>query len=180
MSIRMRFCFLVGLVALHAALAAPKMSYAVPTLQIYIEGATFNSDTQSWVATPSGSSAGEPFRLWVIGHGDINDVKLSAAYSKDDLGLSIDIQSGRAGGTGTYNGVTIPSMAVAPTTDGVIHDVAVDGGPVLGDGKDLPIHGIYVDGTVWQEWSLSTPSSGHRSCEREPIPSSQWTVRSEV
>jgi len=38
-----------------------------PLLQLYLEGGTYDTTTQSWFLAPEGSSAGEPFRLWVIG-----------------------------------------------------------------------------------------------------------------
>ena len=62
---------------------------AVPILQLYLEGATYDFATESWVLAPGGSSGGDPFRLWAIGNvagpggaGTISDVRLSIAYDK--------------------------------------------------------------------------------------------------
>src|SRR3990172_11108618 len=70
---------------------------AIPTLQLYIEGSTYDTDTDTWViATTS------PFKLWVIGdvgaYGPITDVKLSAAVSTSEIvGSSISLSSSTTG-----------------------------------------------------------------------------------
>lgn len=150
---------------------------AIPVLQLYLEGGTYDSETETWVITPPGSSAGEPFRLWAIGNiagpggkGDITSARLSIAYDRNYSGLSVSLTSSQAGGLGVgeYDGFTDPSEPVQPTLnywvqtsktggayqcfqDGIVDD---GGRPVLGDGKNLPPHGVFGADTVWLEYSL--------------------------
>jgi len=65
-------------------------AHGVPILQLYIEGAHYDPDTESWVVAPPGSSGGGGFNLWAIGNvsgpggaGTISHVRLSASYSAD-------------------------------------------------------------------------------------------------
>ena len=62
-------------------IAAPSVR-AVPVLQLYVEGATYNYEHESWVVSSGTSSA----RLWIIGKvagpggkGTIENVRLSVA-----------------------------------------------------------------------------------------------------
>lgn len=161
-----------GLIVVLTSLAARSAS-AVPILQLYLEGGVYDTQTESWVLTPAGSSAGAPFRLWVIGNvdgpggkGDILDVRLSVAYQQKHLGLTLSMASSTTGG---YGGYVDPSVAraasqniVVNTSKGVVNTgatstpgVVTNGStPVLGDGSNLPAHGIYGTGTVWQEYAL--------------------------
>jgi hypothetical protein len=120
---------------------------AEPILQLYIDGATYDSTTETWVL-----NSGDPFTLWVIGNttggggqGTIDDVKLSVAYS-NTLDPIISL-TGTTTGNATF---TDPSTPSDPTfiqqQDGTQ--------PLLGDGSSLPAHGIYGDGTEWQEFFL--------------------------
>lgn len=78
-------CLSVAMLA-AVCLSVPAMGY--PLLQIYLEGGTYDSQTESWYLEPPGSSAGEPLRLWIIGdtstYGTIYDVKLSMAYTAEE------------------------------------------------------------------------------------------------
>src|SRR5678816_3675014 len=81
---RTTFCFLALIAAAFSFTA--REAAAVPELQIYIEGATYDSASETWVATST-----SPFRLWVIGNvageggkGPLYDVKLAAAYNATD------------------------------------------------------------------------------------------------
>jgi hypothetical protein len=94
---------------------------AVPDLQIYIEGATYDPVSQTWVTGDS------EFDLQVIGANDqIYDVKLAAALIPGDTDP----------GTGsiTFTPVGFTPGAQIPFTYGT---------PLLGDGSSLPGHGIY-------------------------------------
>ena len=75
------------------ALAPP--AHALPILQMYIEGATYDQDTESWVTNQSNLT------LWVIGDvgsaGSILDVQLAAAYLTGETG-SITVTSTLATG----------------------------------------------------------------------------------
>jgi len=57
MKLRMRQ---IGL-ALGLLVAMGSAAHAVPALQLYIEGATYDTDSESWVVSST------DFRLWVIG-----------------------------------------------------------------------------------------------------------------
>lgn len=138
---------------------------AVPALQLYIEGATYNANTETWV-TSSNS-----FRLWAIGTiggpggaGPIMDVRLSAAYNTAESG-SISLGSSTTGGVG---GFTDPSTPVDVMSNAGGGDGAV---PVLGNGADLPAHGIYVPGTSFLEWEL-----GHFDVADSPTGDFKTTV----
>ena len=58
---------------------------AIPALQLYIEGATYDDNTETWVL-----SGEDDFKLWVIGdvgsYGTISDVKLAGAVATSELG----------------------------------------------------------------------------------------------
>jgi hypothetical protein len=95
---------------------------AVPDLQIYIEGATYDSVSQTWITDSSS------FDLQVIGANDtIYDVKLAAALIPSDT----DPGSGSI----TFTPVDFAgSPQLASFTYGT---------PLLGDGSALPGHGVY-------------------------------------
>lgn len=137
--------FLALLTVAFAVLTASS-AFAFPELQIYIEGASYDDLTQTWTLESTGS-----LRLWAIADvgakGPILDVKLSIAYAS---GLTPTF--GLTGSTtGGYNGFGDPSAASNPTFSQTVTDGS---SPVLGDGADLPSHGIYGEGTSWTEYKL--------------------------
>ena len=79
----------MGLTRIVSAVAVvlavlPLTASAEPILQLYAEGATYDTVSESWV------TEGPEFVLWAIGNvdgpggkGDILDVKLAVAYDKD-------------------------------------------------------------------------------------------------
>lgn len=97
-----------------------KPADAVPTLQLYVEGATFDPITETWVTSHT-----PDFNLQVIG----------ANQPIDDVFLAIAIPVGE---TGT---ITIDTT-VSPVVSTVIGPYTF-GTPVMGDGSPLPAHGIY-------------------------------------
>jgi hypothetical protein len=126
---------------------APIPARAVPTLQIYIDGATYDAATESWITEDS------TFDLWVIGNvagpggtggAGIEGVRLAAAFVTGEAG----------------------TIALAPKTTGVVADpsipdvpaflgVSLDGAvPLLTDGSPLARHGIYGAGVSFAEWAL--------------------------
>jgi hypothetical protein len=130
-------------------IAATKAS-AIPLLQLYVEGGTYDPTTETWVASGSG-----PLRLWVIGNvdgpggkGRIDGVKLSIAYASGSPAPTFVLTSSTTGG---YGGYTDPSPA-GPATH--IQTVTDGSAPVLADGSSLPSHGIFGAGTSWQEFAL--------------------------
>jgi len=142
----------ISAIALCCGLAAGK-AQAVPLLQLYLEGGTYDTTTETWVGT--GGSNGEVFRLWAIGNvdgpgskGSILDVKLSAVYDSTVGPLTISITPSTTGG---YMGFFDPSTPGAPTLLQTVSDGSL---PQLGDGSNLPDHGQYGPGRTWQEFSL--------------------------
>jgi hypothetical protein len=128
------------------------VSWGYPALQIYVEGANYDFDTETWVVTDPDA----PVRLWVIGntagsgnHGDISNVRLAVAYIPADGPVSINITPSTTEG---YNSVTDPSTPSTPTYIQTVTDGSV---PLLSDGSDLPTHGVYtLEGVEWQEYLL--------------------------
>ena len=123
----------------------PQLARAEPILQLYVEGATYDAGTESWTIDT------DSFTLWVIGNtakkGTIEDVKLTFAYdSSETLGVTITPTT-----TGDLGGFSDPSTPGSPTFSQTVTDGSV---PKLGDGSDLPEHGIYGAGTSWTEFLL--------------------------
>jgi hypothetical protein len=152
---------------------------AETVLQLYIEGATYVkgdgvNTVDSWYKEVSSDNT-EPIRLWAIGNvgqvGTIFDVKLAIAYDKN-----YDEQFGMVGTDGKKHldfdlaGSTTqfvdPNLAdyeklkqfddpSAPASLTTPYQYGAEGTvPKLGDGSDLPSHGEYGDGIVWQEFAL--------------------------
>lgn len=86
---------------------------AVPNLQLFVEGAVFDTITETWV-----TSHVPEFNLQVIG----------ANYNIYDVFLAIAVPVGESGA------ITIDSNPIGPYTFGT---------PIMGNGKPLPTHGIY-------------------------------------
>jgi hypothetical protein len=129
-------------------LFAPFEAKAIPALQLYMEGATYDTATETWtVAGPV-----ETIRLWAIAnteqYGTIYGVRLSAVYDAGEEPVTITMTPSTTGGLG---GFTDPSTPKTPT---FIQKVTDGSTPVLGDGSNLPNHGQFGPGRVWQEFSL--------------------------
>ncbi|MEX2455175.1 MAG: choice-of-anchor N protein [Rhodospirillaceae bacterium] len=136
--------------SLFAAIPGP--AHAVPALQVYIEGATYDDDDETWVIT---SPANAPLRFWAVGnvegpggHGELHDVRAAFAYSSGAGEVAINIVPSTTGG---YGGFVDPSVPGVPSYLGTHTDGS---SPVLASGKSLAPHGIYGGNTVWQEWGL--------------------------
>ena len=91
--------------ALVLGLVVSNRAEAIPILQLYIEGGTYNTSTESWEVTLPSSSG--TFRLWAIGnvaqHGSILDVRMAFAFSEADLGMGLTLTQSTTGG---YGGAT--------------------------------------------------------------------------
>ncbi len=159
---------------------AVREAQAIPILQLFLEGGTYDTVTESWSISPSAVAPGEPYRLWAIGNiegpaakGTISNVRLSAAYNGSDLGLSITLTPSQAGGldsagpgVGQFNGIIDPSVPIAPLLNTTVQtslgevttgpDGVVSNGStaLLGNRKALPAHGIFGGDTVWKEFAL--------------------------
>lgn len=121
----------LALAVVVVLLIAPTSLWAVPKLQLYIPGATYDTDTETWVYP------GLEYELWAIGAANeegvtIEEVKLAAAVKSDQTG-SITITP--------LEGTT---SLLSGTFDEEDKDFFNENGiPVKGDGKELPRHGIY-------------------------------------
>jgi hypothetical protein len=118
---------------------------------LYIEGATYDSETETWVAT-----GGDTVRLWCIGavddFGTIENVRLAVSYVPGTDPVNISLTPTQADGDGSYMGVNDPSTPAAPTYIQTVNDGSA---PVLGDGGSLADHGIFNQpGVEWQEFML--------------------------
>ncbi|MGC1275224.1 MAG: choice-of-anchor N protein [Planctomycetaceae bacterium] len=140
--------------------AGAKPAHAVPILQLYIEGSTYDQATESWTKT---FNPGDTLVVWAIGNvagpggaGTISDVKMAIAY--DDMAAGKDLTIGLQGTTtNDLGGFTDPSnpgnvasSSFTEITDG--NDPSQL--PQLTGGGTLPKHGEYVEGVEWQEFLL--------------------------
>jgi len=104
---------------------------AVPVLQLYIEGAEYDADTETWTLSVNPVESDEfAFRLWAVGFVDnspggyiIKDVRLAAAYSSDHIGnIEIGLSPALAFGDGYVPESAIrldTKLPVAPVQNGV-------------------------------------------------------------
>lgn len=106
------FCGIFVLVAI----VAPQPAWAVPDLQLYVEGATYDPQTETWVTASSSFN----LQLLVANH-TLEGVKVAAAIAPDADPTSGTVMMGGSP-------VTISSSP---------------GVPLMGNGKPLPGHGIY-------------------------------------
>lgn len=148
-------------VALFVVLGMSERAQAIPILQIYLEGATYDQSTESWTLSPGGSSSGAPFKVWTIGNiseqqggkGDISNVRLAISYDSDFGQLDIQLTPAKVSAQfqSDFKDANVPD---APEFLQYVDDVATGGVPQLTGGKDLPSHGEFVAGVAWQEWLL--------------------------
>jgi hypothetical protein len=127
--------------------------HAAPILQLYVEGATYDNASESWVFNDPNATS---IRLWTIGnvagpggHGPISNVRLAVVYSAVEAGIQLHLDPSTTKGLG---GFVDPSTPAVPTllqtqTNGSIR-------PLLSDGSPLAPHGTYVSTSHWQEFAL--------------------------
>ena len=132
-----------AVVVLCVALTSP--AFAIPALQIYIDGSSYDPVTESWITTAS------TFDIWIIGdvggHASIFNVFLSAATFTAETG-SITLTPTTASGLPPAGD---PSTPGAPVYNGLSADGAI---PIKSDGSALATHGVYGPGVRFHEWSL--------------------------
>lgn len=140
------------LASVVAALAVASTASAIPPLQLYIEGATYDSETETWMFQPT--SPTDPIRLWTIaniggegGKGPISNVHLAISYAS---GATPDftLTPGLTDGYGGWVDRTIP---VAPSLLRTVEDGST---PTRSDGRKIPNHGQFGPDTWWQEYDL--------------------------
>lgn len=139
--------FVVALVMMVSA----KTAFAVPLLQLYIEGASYNTATQSWLI---GSN---DFILWVLGNvetkGTIEDVHLVAAYKTDEKGY-INIFPTKASDGLPLPGGDPSSSPGESTLPLPIDESGINTIPLMVDLSPLPKHGEYGEGVSWNTYEL--------------------------
>ncbi len=154
-----------GLFVLLAVFFTAQSASAIPLLQLYAEGATYDSTTESWVI--SNWSGAAPITIWAIanisgpgGKGTISNVRMSVAYSSSynpNITLTPTTATASYGmldtsvptGTGGTTGV-----GVGTADGGWIQTVSDGSVPTLSDGSSLPSHGEYGAGVTWQEFGI--------------------------
>lgn len=133
------------------SLLAHSQAFAVPLLQLYIEGGTYDTVTETWVTTAS------TFELWVIGNvgGAGGKGTLSGVDDTDtDTAAGVTLVSTVLGG-GAALSFTSTTAAVAGITDVSAADAVVVGGRSgTASHPDLASHGIFTGSNGWQEWDL--------------------------
>lgn len=112
---------LLGLIGTFTMLCAAGAlpAEAVPDLQLYVAGATWDAGTETWITTES------DFDIQIIGANQLIDgVKLVAGLVPDTTDP----------GSGT---VTLSDIGCGPQTPFTY------GTPTMGNGQELPPHGVY-------------------------------------
>ena len=133
-------------------LLAPASSYAVPTLQLYMEGSTYDTSDETWTIDSSN------FKLWVLGEtetfGTIYDVNLVVSHLTGETGsISLTPTTATAG--------LLPSPGDSSTPVAAVHNGSGSGtAPITGDGSPLPSHGTFGDGVSWDTYLLGDFSLG--------------------
>lgn len=130
-------------ILLLALLLAPS-AYALPILQLYVEGATYDTTSQTWVVSDS------EFTLWVIGNTGQKG-EITGANGIGGVSLVVSAQGGSLTGLSINPvlagccSVIDPSLASTPTA-------TVAG---VGHHTFLPDHGIFNQaGVAWQQYDL--------------------------
>jgi hypothetical protein len=131
---------------------------AIPVLQLYIDGASYDPVTETWLGSATS------FDLWVIGIPPVGGVKISIAFTTGETG-SITLTPTTAGdfdGVPGDDDTSLPGGGVQSKSEA---DASADGAvPVRGDGSLLPSHGIYGPGVSFLEFAL-----GHFTLADSPI-----------
>lgn len=141
----------LGLAVLPVSLLLAGAVHALPALQLYIDGATYDSSTQSW--TTSASS----FDIWVIGDGSklpVNGVTLTAAVDTNEIGSIMLTPT-------TTTVVSDPSTPSAPLSNGLSADGAV---PQFPNGTSVPTHSAFGAGISFYEWELGDLDTADSPC----------------
>jgi len=123
-------------------------AFAIPALQLYIEGADYDTNTETWVLGDV-----SPLTLWVMGNvgqvGTIEDVRLVLAYDSSESGSFNFTPT-------TTSLLTDPSTPSTPSflTSGVGNKPIIGVNPQNGNNQYLSPHSIYGSGTSWETYSL--------------------------
>jgi hypothetical protein len=128
----------------------PGLAKADPSLQLYVEGATYDTGSSTW--TISGASV----TLWVVAQGGASDVRIYVA-SPTTSGLTETVTPTRiGGGSGSY---TFPGGSTPFQDSGLAASPTLGTTGVGTTPPGLSPHGVYGSGTSWQEFKLGNFSS---------------------
>ena len=138
------------------AIVAPQPAWAVPDLQLYVEGATWDPQTETWVT----ASATFNLKVLVANH-TLDGVYVAVAIPPDDDPTSGTVKMGPGMGT----------LVPISTDKGV---------PIMGNGKPLPGHGIYP--TYFGTYYLGTlvPTAATPVQDMQPGGAGGWSTLGHV
>ncbi|MBW1796619.1 MAG: choice-of-anchor N protein [Deltaproteobacteria bacterium] len=148
----------------------PNLALAVPNLQIYIPGATYDAETETWIIYSY------DYQLWVVGANlDIYDVKFAAAVPTDEDG-TIDVTWAQ-GQLCDTDGTVVKEPDYSETLDETMDysvdpyiSFCADGTPTMGDGSELPPHGVFP--TSYYEYYIG--DFGTTQEVQNYIPGDEW------
>lgn len=144
----MKRALLVFIVLIALVFTFYRSALAIPALQLYIEGSTYDTLSGTWITnSPS-------FKLWVLGnvdgegsHGSILGVNLVTAFTTIEMGSGSTITLTPT----TTSLVTDPSTPSTPGTPSYGVNVA----PPFPTGcGEAPAHGIYGPGVSWNLYPI--------------------------
>jgi len=134
-------------------------AHAVPVLQLYLEGATYDATTETWVLGQG--SPGDTAHLWVLG-----DVGFREPTKEDPGGLVPILDVHLAVLYDHTSGITVtlsPDILLGGTTRFGFQDNSTallsfggvqTGVPVMNDGGSLPKHDMYSATSQWDLFNL--------------------------
>ena len=133
----------IFVVAILILLFSIGIAHAIPKLQIYIPGADYDQETETWIINSY------DYDLWVIGaHEEISDVKIALAVPTNENG-TIDV-TWKQGELIDDNEVIVKKPNLQETLDETINystdpyiSFVEDGTPTMGNGDPLPPHGVF-------------------------------------
>ncbi len=135
-----RFLVLCGFILIAGA----PSGWALPALQIFIDGGDYDCMTETWV------TYARTFDLWVIGdvasYGQIHDVKIAVAYYTEEKGT----------GSLSFTPKTTPRL-LDPSTPSLptFEFESVDGQvPIMSSGRELPSAGVYRSGVTFSQYGV--------------------------
>jgi len=140
---------------------------AVPNLQIYIPGATYDPVTETWTIYSY------DYDLWVVGANlNIYDVKFAAAVPVNENG-TIDVTWLKGQLIDDYGNI-VKEPNFFETLDEGVADPYISfcdyGTPVMGDGDTLPPHGVFP--TSYYEYLIGDFGTGETV--QNYIPGDEW------
>jgi hypothetical protein len=160
------FLLIAGVILLGLSFQA----HAIPDLQIYIPGATYDTSTETWIINSY------DYELWVIGSNvDINDVKFAAAVPTNEEGtIDVTWTQGILNETGLVSKVpgyndSLSETATYASDQGI--SFTEYGTPTMGNGKSLPGHSVFPS-SYYEYW---IGDFGLTDTVHNYIPGDEWS-----